>query len=358
MKSKKNKLLVILQSNIGGAERMAVTVTKGLCQDKNNVVYCLVGMEDKDKYPLCDFIPDCWKVIKLKKRLPLILLLVLFWTILKESPNTIFTTTFFISDKILLLRKLFQRTKFVVRCENYLYTFKKKQVNRMKHTYKNADLIIAQTEEMKQELLEQIHLEDNKVKVLHNPLDKETIEEKIRNGGNPYPKDDSIILCACGKFAHQKGFDLLIEAFSIVRKKIDNAKLYIVGKNDGSNRSYYDFLLEKAKDLGCTTDVVFAGYQPNPYVYLKYADCFILSSRWEGLPNVMLESLYLGTPVAAFKCIPIIERIVDEGVTGFLAEKENVDDLAAAMLKSLKLGRVISSYKPASIDDFLELFKS
>lgn len=62
------------------------------------------------------------------------------------------------------------------------------------------------------------------------------------------------------------------------------------------------------------SDCVFCvGFKNNPYVYMKHADCFVLSSRNEGLPNVMIEALYLGTPVAAYKCIPVIERIVDEG---------------------------------------------
>lgn len=66
----------------------------------------------------------------------------------------------------------------------------------------------------------------------------------------------------------------------------------------------------------------------------------------------MIESLYLGTPVAAFKCIPIIERIVTAGVDGFLAEKEDITGLAKAMVEASKLGRIKSVYKSASIADF------
>ena len=89
---------------------------------------------------------------------------------------------------------------------------------------------------------------------------------------------------------------------------------------------------------------------------MKNADCFVLSSRNEGLPNVMIEALYLGTPVAAFKCIPVIERIVSEGRTGYLASKENVEELAAAMEKEVTLGRIETTYNANSEEKFRKIF--
>ena len=65
-----------------------------------------------------------------------------------------------------------------------------------------------------------------------------------------------------------------------------------------------------------------------------------------------VESLYLGTPVAACKCIPVVSRLVDEGRTGYLAEQEDPESLAQAMLRALELGRIESRYQSASIEDF------
>lgn len=115
---------------------------------------------------------------------------------------------------------------------------------------------------------------------------------------------------------------------------------------------YYNEVKQLIEKHGLQDSVKCVGFQNNPYVYIKYADCFVLSSRWEGLPNVMIESLYLGTPVAAFKCIPVIGRIVTDGADGYLAEKENVESLAKAMMKASELGRVMSVYKSASMEDF------
>ena len=72
----------------------------------------------------------------------------------------------------------------------------------------------------------------------------------------------------------------------------------------------------------------------------------------------MIEALYLGTPVAATFCIPVIGRIVTEGKTGYLAEPENPQSLACAMLKAPQLGRIHTDYQSARIEDFAQLFNN
>ena len=98
------------------------------------------------------------------------------------------------------------------------------------------------------------------------------------------------------------------------------------------------------------------GFQSNPYVYVKHADVFVLSSRNEGLPNVLIEALYMSVPVAATTCIPIIERIVEVGKNGFLAESENPISLSNAMIRALELKDIESTYISGSKDDFVSLF--
>ena len=88
---------------------------------------------------------------------------------------------------------------------------------------------------------------------------------------------------------------------------------------------------------------------------MRNASCFVLSSRSEGLPNALIEAQYIGTPAAACTCIPIIGRIVDEGKTGYLAEVEDYKGLAEAMMKASKLGRIKTTYKSSSFDDFLNV---
>ena len=347
------KMLVFAQSGVGGAERMSVTITKSLDRKKFEVVYYLVGpTDDKEKAPLLAFIPNDLKVHCVAGSNSLFMIGKYLRILLKERPDIVFSSVININNKLLLLRNLFKKTKFIVRCDNYLYTYTDRQRRIIAKTYHRADIIIAQTEEMKQELINEMHISEDRVVALQNPVDTETINKKIQTGNNPYSDDDKVRYVASGRFAHQKGFDLLVEAFAIVKKQQPEAELYIVGRNDGGCEDYYNEVKQLIEKHGLQDSVKCVGFQNNPYVYIKYADCFVLSSRWEGLPNVMIESLYLGTPVAAFKCIPVIGRIVTDGADGYLAEKENVESLAKAMMKASELGRVISVYKSASMDDF------
>jgi glycosyltransferase involved in cell wall biosynthesis len=98
------------------------------------------------------------------------------------------------------------------------------------------------------------------------------------------------------------------------------------------------------------------GYDTNPYRWDKFADCFVSTSRIEGLPNVLIEAQYLGIPAVATECIPMISRIITNGITGFTVPVDDIDAIADAMMKAPKLGRIKMTYKPASKDDFIELF--
>lgn len=351
------KMLVFAQSGVGGTERMSVTITKSLDRDKFKVQYYLVGDFEDERAPLKQFIPDDLSVHCIGSCSSIQLILKFFFILAKEKPDVVFASVLNINNKLLLLRKLFRHVKFVIRCDNYLYTYNDKQRRIILKTYPNADIIIAQTKEMKQELIDEMHISEDKVVVLQNPVDTETINTKIQAGKNPYSNNGKVQYVASGRFAYQKGFDLLVEAFAIVKKQQPEAELYIVGRKDGGCEDYYNEVKQLIENYGLQDSVKCVGFQNNPYVYIKYADCFVLSSRWEGLPNVMIESLYLGTPVAAFKCIPIIERIISDGVDGCLAEKDNISSLANAMLKASRLGRVKTNYKSAQISDFHAIFK-
>ncbi len=67
-------------------------------------------------------------------------------------------------------------------------------------------------------------------------------------------------------------------------------------------------------------NVFLLGFQKNPYKYIKFANAFVLSSRWEGLPNVVLESLYVGTPVVATRVVEILDDLIVDGENGYLAD--------------------------------------
>ena len=114
--------------------------------------------------------------------------------------------------------------------------------------------------------------------------------------------------------------------------------------------------LNLVKDKGLQDYIHFVGYDDNPYRWMKFCDCFVLPSRIEGLPNVLVEAMYLGRPVVATKCIPFISRMVDDGKNGILCETENPQALANAMIKAVDLKNFKMTYKPSTADDFIKIF--
>lgn len=350
---KKRKIIFFLQSGVGGAERVTVTIAKMLDRSKFEVIFALLTRRNGNQ-TIKNFIPKTDRVISIDNSGGIRLLLKLYECIAEEKPSIVFSSMMYINTKVLSISWLFPKIHFVVRNNNYLYTLSIWQKTILKYSYKLADKIIAQTDEMRNELLD-IGINEECVITLHNPIDIETIESKIK-APNPFGNNKCVKYVASGRFNYVKGFDVLIDSFSYVVQNEPQSELYIVGKIDGPCQGYYNDVKKRINDLNLADRVHCVGFQTNPYIYVKYADCFVLSSRNEGLPNVLIEALYLGTPAAATKCIPIISRIVKDGVTGCLAEVDNPHSLANAMLKASKYGRIISTYKPADERTITNIF--
>lgn len=351
----KKKVLMFLQSGVGGAERVTVTIGKNLDKEKFEVVFCLVGNVDKS-VSIENFIPQGFSVLRLPKVTGLKLLFALKHVIKKEKPDVVFSSIMYVNSKLLACSFFFPKVKFVIRNNNYLYTLTKSQKLLLKWFYRFADAIIAQTDEMAAELVNQLKLPSTKVFALQNPIDVMTIDEK-KDASCPFEKNGKVIYVASGRCHPVKGFDILVKAFSKVLMVQTNAELHIIGKITENCEQCFQEVWGIVSSLGISKHVFFDGFQQNPYKFVKNADCFVLSSRNEGLPNVLIESLYLGTPVAATTCIPVISRIVSNGENGYLAEPENEDSLANAMIKASALGRVSSGYQSAGMNDFQRLFE-
>ena len=315
-------------------------------------VVCIKGKTDTSRIE--SFFPEGISMCKVLMTGQISFMRNLYHAIRAYHPSVVFASAMHINQRLLLLSPLFSETRFIVRNDNYLYTLPLYKRLSLAITYSLADEIIAQTEEMEDEL-QKIGINSKKIHTLHNPLNTTKILDAA-NAPSPYYDDKCIRFVAVGRLANQKGFDILVEAFSKVIEKLPQSKLYIVGDITYNNGTIYKSLLKQIEELGLQSKIVFTGFEPNPYKYIKNADVFVLSSRYEGLPNTLIEAQFLGKPCAAVKCIPIIERIIQNGYNGFLAETEDVDSLAKAMLNATSLSSVEMTYKPASTEKFVKLF--
>ena len=191
-----------------------------------------------------------------------------------------------------------------------------------RYFYKNYDTIITQSNDMKNDLVSNFKIDHRKMIIINNPIDTNFIDSQLNIESPVSYSPDKINLLACGRLNQQKGFDLLIKAFSTLTNK-DKYHLTIIGKSE--SEEYTEYLHSLIEENNLEDYISFKGFQSNSFKWFQKADIFILSSRYEGFPNVLLESLYCGTPVLANNCKGGINEIVINNENGFVYDYKKND---------------------------------
>ena len=161
--------------------------------------------------------------------------------------------------------------------------------------------------------------------VIYNPLaavedDQSTIN--LPKGADPNKK----WIISIGRLTYQKGFDILLSAFQRIAYKYPDWQLLILG--EGELRLELENLRDK---LGLTYQVFLPGLLDNPFPFLKQSKLFVLSSRFEGFGNVLIEAMACGLPVISTDCPSGPREIIRNSVNGILVPNEDMPALAATM---------------------------
>jgi len=351
----RKKIVFFVTGLVGGAERVTVTIAKLLDRERFEVKLAVLDYED---CPLSMFIPKDIDIIYLNcHRLRDNSLGRMYKLLKNERPDYAFASITFVCMELLFIcTYLLKGPKPIIRGQINPTAWKKHEIAAIlaKWLYPKAYKVIAQTPLMRELMITEWKLKDGQCIQLYNPIDKKRIDEGIKDI-SPYTESNQYKYVATGRCQPQKGFDLLIIAMKKVVEYNQNSHLYIVGRKDESE---YAILLDNlCKEYGLTNNVHFVGFQTNPYKFIYNADCFVLSSRDEGLPNVLIESTYLQKQAIAYKCIPVIKDIIQDGENGLCVNPEDIDGLSAAMIKiqSLDLNKP-SRYRPASDGEFNRIF--
>jgi len=192
------------------------------------------------------------------------------------------------------------------------------------------DYIVTIADEMKEQLERYYpNISKNKIKRIYNPFDFEEIRSKVDDYSEiseaeyKLLKDDFI--CTVTRLdEHQKDTTTLIKAYKkLYDEKRISYKLYIIG--DGPDRSLLEQLVKEYK---LEDYILFLGKKKNPYIWMKNAHLFVLSSKFEGLPTVLIEVMAVDTFIIASDCKTGPKEILMKGECGELFAVRNIDDLS------------------------------
>ena len=216
------------------------------------------------------------------------------------------------------------------------HNYSKNYMPLVKKALKFIDLNLACSRQVCESYKEVFDIEH--VEVLHNLMDCDRIRELSNVKQDSVFTKDGVKLIAVARFHPQKALDRLIRAVSFAKKHGEKLQLVLIGGGQLEAE-----LKNLSSALGCDDMITFMGYSSNPYPAIKEADCFVLSSLYEGYPTIVLESFLSMTPVLACDVAGVAEQI-KEPYQGWIIEnsQEALND-AVLMLCSRK--ELLSQYK-------------
>ncbi|MDG5491656.1 glycosyltransferase [Psychroserpens sp. SPM9] len=305
------KIVFILPSlKAGGAERVVSFIAQHLDKTKFKPILLIVGFE-KDAV----FSVDGVETHFLNKTRVLDGVKGIFSKLKALQPQIVMTSIAHLTAVTVIQSVYFRKIKFVAREANI------KKVTRQYHdnatpfgnvlytwSYKLLDLIICQSKDMADELIELRPKTKNKIQIINNPITK-TYAERISVKQQEKPQYITV-----GRLHDEKGHCRILEALSLLDHDFNYT---IIG--EGPHKAA---IVNKAKALNLSDKIIWIDYTSEVQKHLAHSSVFIQGSYAEGFPNALLESCAVGTPVVAYDCLGGTSEIVKQGVNGYLVASE------------------------------------
>lgn len=324
--------------NVGGAQRVTVTVANGLSERGYEVdlivAYHEGGFREEvsTDVSVVDLETPHVPVIGLAASVPQ-----LGAYLRRQSPEMIFSQMTHANGICLLTHLITGSDAITVPTIHNTLGIRKAPKQRImervtKQLSGRADQFVAVSEGVAESAVDCLGVERDRVSVLYNPIPVSEIRERARA-----PVDHRWIesahhdvVLSVGRLEPQKDLQTLLRAFKVISKRRPDARAIFVGQ--GSQREELEGLAER---LGIADVVSFPGYVENPYGYMAGASVLAMSSIYEGLPTVLIEALACGCPVVSTDCPSGPREILSDGEYGRLVGVGEDEELAEAILATL-----------------------
>jgi glycosyltransferase involved in cell wall biosynthesis len=341
--------VAIFTSNMdgGGAERAMAKLAGGIAERGYDVDLVLSRAEG---HYLAE-VPDTVRIVDLDASRVLASIPGLIRYLRRERPVAMLTSMNYVNVVGIWAKALARvDTRLVVNEQNAL-SLEAAHSPRRRHRlmprligrfYPWADRIVSVARGTADDLARTTGLPRGRIEVVHNPIVTPELKELAEAPvDHPWfrPGEPPVVL-SVGRLSRQKDFGTLLRAFARVRDRRP-ARLVILG--EGPERGSLESLIS---ELGLLEVATLPGWIANPYPWMANAGAYVLSSRWEGLPSVLIEALYCGVPIVATDCLSGPREILDEGAHGLLVKVGDVDALARGIESALDGG--VSRPAPAS----------
>ena len=350
----------------GGAERVTINLAKEFVKKKIKVDLVVTGF----KGPLTSMVPDGVNIVELRKRSWMSVLFYMLklpirdWPdciriisngrpktfkrfpsfvcyLNKARPGVVMSTLdsiniislwakYIVGDEIrFVIRQAIFQSKEIQNSDKF---FESRVLPKLvKRWYSTADQIISVSKHMSDDLIAFCNLKSGQVSVIYNPIDLEIVRERSNElvTDLEFSKENCQVILAVGRLDAQKDYELMIRAVKLVANE---RKIQLVILGDGPERKSLNNLVEQ---IQASAYVAFFGHVSNPYKYMSKCDVFALSSRWEGLPNVLIEALACGCKIVSTNCPSGPYEILSAGRYGLLVEVGDEKQFAKKIIQAL-----------------------
>ncbi len=224
--------------------------------------------------------------------------------------------------EFLIYRLLYNQSRVISMIHNYnIYNYFPDSKNKAEIIYKHNKEFVGVSKSIKQKVIDEFCF--NNVHYIHNPINLEELKVK----SEAYKLDLSYqYILYFGRFEEaSKNLTLLIKSYAISQLVDKNIKLILLGK--GEDLAYLKDLVDT---MQLQNMVIFMGYNPNPFPYVKHAKFTVLSSNYEGFPMSIIESLAVGTPVVSVDCESGPREVIHHNKNGLLVKSNDKSALSSA----------------------------